>query len=65
MSPHPDINDHIDSTSTTDEQKVLSTNTESNTNTDIEARISNESEPETKSKHLRIVNTFFTKRTHT
>ena len=57
MSQHLDINDNIDSTSTTDEQKVLSTNTESNTNTDIEASISIENKPE-ESRHLRIVNTF-------
>ncbi|MCG3871399.1 tRNA (guanosine(46)-N7)-methyltransferase TrmB [Psychrobacter sp. Ps7] len=63
MSQHPDINDNIDSTNTTDEQKVLSTNTESNTDIGIEASISNESEPE-ESKHLRIVNTFMKRRTH-
>ncbi|MFK3990099.1 MULTISPECIES: tRNA (guanosine(46)-N7)-methyltransferase TrmB [unclassified Psychrobacter] len=63
MSQHPDINDNIDSTNTTDEQKVLSTNTESNTDIDIEASISNESKPE-ESKHLRIVNTFMKRRTH-
>ncbi len=63
MSQHPDINDNIDSTSTTDEQETLSTNSESLTHTDIDASASNDIEPE-ESKHLRIVNTFMKRRTH-
>ena len=63
MSQHPDINDNIDSTSTTDEQKTLSPSTESNINTDIDDSVGNEIVPE-EGKHIRIVNTFMKRRTH-
>ena len=63
MSQHPDINDNIDSTSTTDEQQTLSTSTESNIDTDIDDSVGNEIAPE-ESKHIRIVNTFMKRRTH-
>lgn len=63
MSQHPDINDNIDSTSTNDEQKTLSTSSDSLAHTDIDASMSNEIEHE-ENKHLRIVNTFMKRRTH-
>ena len=57
MSQHSDINDHVNSTDTTDEQTLNSTNES------IDIDTSAETEP-TADKHIRIVNTFMKRRTH-
>lgn len=57
MSQHSDINDNVNSTDTTDEQTLNSTNES------IDIDTSAETEP-TADKHIRIVNTFMKRRTH-
>ena len=70
MSQHPDINDNINGTNTTDEQNPNNSNimnpaTQATTDTaiSIDADASGQNEPET-DKHIRIVNTFMKRRTH-
>ena len=70
MSQHPDINDNINGTNTTDEQNPNSTNpmnpatqAATDTATSIDADASSQNEP-TEGKHIRIVNTFMKRRTH-
>ena len=70
MSQHPDINDHINGTNTTDEQNPNSANTmnletqaTTDTATSMDTDASSQTEP-TDGKHIRIVNTFMKRRTH-
>ena len=70
MSQHPDINDHITGTNTTDEQNPNSANTmnlethaTTDTATSMDTDASSQTEP-TDGKHIRIVNTFMKRRTH-
>ncbi|KAA0915161.1 tRNA (guanosine(46)-N7)-methyltransferase TrmB [Psychrobacter sp. ANT_WB68] len=69
MSQHPDINDNITGTNTTDEQNPNTTNNMSTINsathtaTSVDADSNSQSEPTT-DKHIRIVNTFMKRRTH-
>ena len=61
MSQHPDNNDSINSTATTDEYTPNSTSTSKTIDTDNSAN--QEIEPNA-DKHIRIVNTFMKRRTH-
>ena len=70
MSQHPDINDHINGTNTTDEQNPNSANTmnlenqaTTDTATSMDTDASGQADP-TEGKHIRIVNTFMKRRTH-
>ena len=70
MSQHPDINDNINGTNTTDEQNPNNSNimnpatqATTDTATSIDADASSQNEP-TEGKHIRIVNTFMKRRTH-
>ena len=70
MSQHPDINDHINGTNTTDEQISNSSNimtpetqTTTDTVTSMDTDASSQADP-TEGKHIRIVNTFMKRRTH-
>lgn len=69
MSQHPDINDNITGTNTTDEQNPNTTNNMSTINsathtaTSVDADSNSQSEPTT-DKYIRIVNTFMKRRTH-
>ena len=70
MSQHPDINDHLNGTNTTDEQNPNSANTmnletqaTTDTATSMDTDASSQTEP-TDGKHIRIVNTFMKRRTH-
>ena len=69
MSQHPDINDNITGTNTTDEQNPNTTNDMSTMNsathtaTSVDADSNSQAEP-TEGKHIRIVNTFMKRRTH-
>ena len=57
MSQHPDSNDNLTSTPTTDEQTLIDVDTAS---VDVD---DNQSTPAA-DKHIRIVNTFMKRRTH-
>src|SRR5690606_31463714 len=70
MSQHPDINDNINGTNTTDEQNPNNSNimnpatqATTDTATSIDADANSQIEPAT-DKHIRIVNTFMKRRTH-
>ena len=70
MSQHPNINDHINSANTTDEQNPNSSNimnpatqATTDTATSMNTNASSQTDP-TEGKHIRIVNTFMKRRTH-
>ena len=70
MSQHPDINDNITGTNTTDEQNPNSSNimnpatqATTDTATSMNTNASSQTDP-TEGKHIRIVNTFMKRRTH-
>ena len=70
MSQHPDINDNINGTNTTDEQNPNNSNimnpatqATTDTATSMDTDASSQADP-TEGKHIRIVNTFMKRRTH-
>ena len=70
MSQHPDINDHINGTNTTDDQNPNSSNImnpETQATTDTATSMNRDASSQTdpiEGKHIRIVNTFMKRRTH-